>query len=289
MHVFNDKIVLCGGATSDGLPNKALYYCHARNITRWMRAHQDVPQYYGASAVICGEPVLIGGLSAVDGKCTGNLVSYDFKAHIWFQQFPPMPTPRSSADACVFGDYLIVIGGQNDNGDALDTVEVLHLPTKVWGKAAPLPIKLAGQSVTICDDVAYVIGGSDGSIFLRSVYSASVLRVLASCNRFSVLPGLSDSFNVAWKRLHDCPFSKMSTVCSGNQLLAFGGEEVTKSANSHPAEWIWLYDRAENTWTPIQCMPTPRKLCAVAVMPDSNIIVFGGEPDYNRIDIAEIV
>ena len=291
VHEFQGRLYVCCGATNDGLPNKAVFHCSVRNLTRWIRADPDVPQYYSASAIVQGDVVLISGLGAVDGKCTGLLSSYDSKAHVWVQRFPPLPTPRSSASAFVYSDYLVVIGGQNDNGDPLNIVEVLHIPTQTWEAASHLPIKVAGASVVVCGDIAYLVGGYNGTLCLQGVYCASVRSILASCRRFSIFASLSEKTisQGIWKQLHDCPFTKMTALCSGNQLLAFGGEEVTKAAKSHPAEWIWCYDSEENTWTPVQGMPSARRLCCVTMLPNNNMVIIGGEPDFCRIDIAEIV
>ena len=288
VHEFEDRLYVCSGATNDGLPNKAVFHCSVRNLTRWVRADPDVPQYYSASAIIRGEVVLISGLGAVNGKCTGLLSSYDSKAHVWVQRLPPLPTPRSSASAFVYGDYLVVIGGQNDSGDPLNVVEVLHVPTQTWETAAYLPINVVGASVVVCGDMAYLVGGHDGQLCLQVVYCASVRSVLASCRRFSNFSGKVMSRGI-WRKLHDCPFTKMTALCGGNQLLAFGGEEVTKAAKSHAAEWIWCYDSENNTWTPVQGMPSARKLCCVTMLPNNSMVIIGGEPDYRRIDIAEIV
>ena len=288
VHEFEERLYVCSGATNDGLPNKALFHCSVRNLTRWTRADPDVPQYYSASAIIQGDVVLISGLGAVDGKCTGSLSSYDSRAHVWVQRYPPLPTPRSSASAFVYGDYLVVIGGQNDNGEPLNVVEALHVPTQTWETAAHLPIEVAGASVVVCGDMAYLVGGYNRTLCLQVVYCASVRSILASCRRFFSFSDKIISRGI-WKQLHDCPFTKMTALCSGNQLLAFGGEEVTKAAKCHPAEWIWCYDREENTWTPVQGMPSARKLCCVTMLPNNNMVIIGGEPDFSRIDIAEIV
>ena len=289
VHEYEGRLYVCSGATNDSLPNKALFHCSIRNLTRWVRADPDVPQYYSASAIVQGEVVLISGLGAVDGKCTGSLSSYDNRAHVWVQRFPPLPTPRSSASAIVYGDYLIVLGGQNDNGEPLNIVEVLHIPTQTWETASHLPIEVAGASVVACGDMAYLVGGCTRSLTsLQTVYCASIRSILASCRRFFNFNDKIISRGI-WKQLHDCPFTKMTALCSGNQLLAFGGEEVTKAAKSHPAEWIWCYDSEENTWTPVQGMPTARKLCCVTMLPNNNMVIIGGEPDFTRIDIAEIV
>lgn len=283
---------MCCGSMEDGLPNKGLFYCPIRNITRWARATPDVPQYHSASTILQNELVLIGGLSAVDGKCSGSIQSYDVKAQIWVERFPPLPTPRSFASAFVYAEYVVVAGGQEDNGTVLNVVEVLHIPSKTWETSTRLPISVAGHSLVVCGDKVYLIGGSGGTGFQQSVYVASVHKILSTCHRFAVFSNLAEMTTTSspvWTQLQDCPFIKMSAVCSGNQLLAFGGEEITLSANAVAAEWIWIYNSEDNTWTPVQGMPSARKLCCVTVLPENKLIIIGGVPDYDRVDLAENV
>ena len=292
VHQFSDHLCVCGGVMEDNIPNKALLYCPVKNLTRWHRANSDVPQYFCGSVVLEDEVVLISGISAIDGKYTAALSSYDFNSHVWVQRYPPLPTPRSSVSAFVYGEYLVVIGGQTEQGDIVGVVEVLHLTTQIWETSARLPVPVAGASVVVCGNIIYLVGGVGQSACTRSVQSASVQKLLSSCHRFSILSSISSEFGTTrniWKQLQDCPFTKMTALCSGNQLLAFGGEQVTKSANAEPAEWIWIYDQEENTWTPVQGMPTPRKLCAVAMLPDNNLVILGGDPEFTKIDIAEVM
>lgn len=287
VHECGGKLYMCGGANEDGSPNKCVYHCPVQNLTRWEKAIPDAPQYYCASAIIQGELVLISGLNSSDDKCTGTLLSYDPKANVWVSRLPSIPTPRSSAAAFVYGEYLIVVGGQNSDGDAVNVVEVLHITTQTWETASRLPEKIAGQSIAVCGDTVYLVGGSDGSACVRSLYVASVRRIISSCHRFALLASIDIGAKV-WKQQRDCPFTMMVAACTGNQLLAFGGEEVTK-AESHPSDWIWIYDPDQDTWTPVQNMPSARKLCCITFLPDNNLIILGGNPDFNRIDITEII
>ncbi len=292
-HDLGSRLYVCCGEMEDGLPNKGVFYCPIQDYTRWKRATPDVPQYQSASAIVQNELVLIGGLSAVNGKCTGAVQSYDSKAQIWVERFPPMPTPRSSASVFVYAEYVVVAGGLDDNNTALNVVEVLHIPSQTWESSARLPIKIAGHSVVVCGDLVYMLGGTDNTNFQQSVFVASVQKILSACSRFQILASISVnslfSSKLTWTRVQDCPFIKMTAVSKENQLLAFGGEEVTKSANSVAAEWIWIFNPPSNTWTPVQGMPSARKLCCVTVLPDNNLIVIGGDPDYSRIDIAQVV
>lgn len=292
VHQFADILCVCGGVMEDNIPNKALLWCPVKNLTRWSRASSDVPQYFSASVVLQDEVVLIGGISAVDGKLTGTLSSYDFNAHVWVQRYPELPTPRASASAFVYAEYLVVIGGQDEHGEILGLVEVLHLPTQVWETSARLVIPVAGASTVVCRNMVYLVGGVGRTACIRSVQMAPARKILSSCHRFAILSSISSEFSSAssiWKQLHDCPFIKMTALCSGEQVLAFGGEQVTKSACAEPAEWIWIYDQEDNTWSPVQGMPSPRKLCAVSMLPDNNVVIIGGDPDFTKIDIAEVM
>ncbi len=287
LHQCGDKLYLCGGVDETGNPNQAIFFCPVRNLTRWVRLPPDAPQYYCASAIIQDELVLIGGIGLSDGKCTGALSSYDHKAQVWVQRLPPIPTPRSSAAAFICGDYLIVVGGQSEDGEALGVTEVLHIPTRTWETAVRLPEKIAGQSVAVSGDIVYLVGGSNGPNCLRSIYTASVRKIIASCRHFSLFSSVDRSSKV-WKKLADCPFTMMVATCNGDQLLALGGNEVTKASN-HAAEWIWLYEPELNVWTPVQSMPSARKLCCATLLEDTSLVVAGGDPDFSRIDIAEFV
>ena len=112
-------------------------------------------------------------------------------------------------------------------------------------------------------------------------------KIISSSHYFAMFASTDRSSKV-WKQLCDCPFIMMATTSSGNQPLAMGGVEVTKAANQ-PAEWIWLYDPDQDSWTPVQSMPSARKLCCTVVLVDNTLIVIGGEPDFHTVDIAEIV
>ena len=288
VHETSDRLYLCGGAYEDGSPNKSVYCCSLKDYTRWTKIGVDAPQYYCGSAVINEELVLIGGLNSTNDRCTKFLSSYDTKTERWIQKLPPLPTPRSSAAAVVCDDYLVVVGGQNEDGEAVNVVQVLHIPMASWETAAGLPIRVAGQSVTICGTTVFLVGGSDGSVCLRSVFAASIENIISSCRRFAVFAGV-DRAGKVWKQLSDSPYPLMVAVANRNQLLALGGTEETNAAENVPAQIIWMYEQGKNIWTPIQNMPSPHHLCSTVVLSDSTMLVIGGEPDFNQIDIAELL
>ena len=294
LHPLGDRVYLCGGVTESSGPNSSLLYCSIRNLGKWTKAASGVPHFYCPSVMLEEELVLVSGISAGSKKLTPALSSYNLSSQLWVQRHAPLPTARSSTCAFVFREYMIVMGGQNEKGEIVGTVDVLHLPSQQWHGSAPLPVPTAGASMVICENVVYLVGGVGRLTWIQTVQCAKIKKIISSSQHFTSDLRSSSSLTSSrrssgvWRCLHDCPFTKMTALCSGNQLLTLGGEQLTRNASAEPSEWIWIYDKDQDTWSPVQGMPSPRKLCAVTMLPD-NMLIVGGEPHFTNIDIAEIV
>jgi serine/threonine protein kinase len=283
-YVAGCSLYLCGGATATSQPNNSVYFCTSRNVTRsWAKIVNPTPQYYYASAIINRELVLIGGLNASDGKCSRQLVTLDSHEKTWMSVLPPLPSARYSAAATTWGEYLIVIGGINDNGKVLDTVELLHLPSHQWSKAVSLPFGLAGSSVVAHRSRLYVLGGATSDGLTKAFFSIGMDHLLATTGQFN---RWTTSSADVWVRHEDSPYTMMSLCLYRGYLLALGGDEKTISINQ-PAEWIWCYF-SDDGWTLIQHMHTGRKLCCAVSLSPSKLAVFGGNPYYSVVDVANI-
>lgn len=280
------RIYLCGGATATGQPNTYVYSCPTRNVTRWSKIVQQSPQYYYASVIVNRELVLIGGISTSNQTCTRLLSTYDVQEKVWVEVLPPLPTARSSPAAATWGDYVIVVGGINNNGQFLDTVEILHLPSQQWYTAISLPYGLAGSSAVVYRNRLYIMGGSSSHGLTRVVFSVAMDRLLASTSR---LNRFTSNATTVWEKHQDCPYTMMSLCLFNGYLLAFGGNEKTVSL-SQPAEWVWAFfpDDVGHQWTLIQRMHTARKLCCSVSVSSSVMIVLGGNPYFSVLDVAEV-
>lgn len=291
-HRTRSRIYLCGGATGTGQPNKTIFYCPKRNITRWCKVSAPAPQYYCSSVVIKQELVLISGISTSTNQCTRQLSTYDFVNNMWTQKLPPLPTPRSSSFSVVWGDYLFVMGGIDDSGHILDTVEVLCLSRQQWMTLLRLPTPIAGASaITYKNQIVFFCGmGKDG--LSRKVYSFSPDKLLASSGLFT---RLTMSTATVWHQHHDCPYTVMAFCVCSNHLLGVGGIEMSVSV-SQPAEWLWQFEFIEednsevpcSNWTLVGRMHTARKLCCAIAVSSTTLVVIGGNPYYSVLDIAEV-
>ena len=285
--VCGQRLIVCGGATATGQPNTNVFYCPARNVTYWAKIGQTTPQYYGASVIVNRELVLIGGICTLSQRCTRKISTYDFQQKIWVEVLPPLATARSSPTAVVWGDYLIVIGGIDESGRVMDSVEMLHLPSLQWNTAMPLPCPLAGASAVVYRSRLYVMGGATSTGLTRMMFSIGFDRLLSSTSRLNRFTSTSSS---VWERQQDSPYTMMSLCLFNGYMLAFGGDERTASL-SQPAEWVWSFfpdSNGHTVWTLVQRMYTGRKLCAAVSLSSSVIVVLGGNPYFSVLDIANV-
>lgn len=291
-HRTQSRIFLCGGATGTGQPNINVFYCPRRNITRWAKV-ANAPQYYCASVVLRRELVLVSGISTASNRCTKQLSTYDFVGNSWLEKLPPIPTPRSSAAAAVWGDYLFVMGGIDDSGRLLDTIEVLHLSQQQWMSVFHLPIPLAGATAITYKSRIILFCGMGIEGLSKRVYSFAPDRLLSSSG---LLARLTVSPSSIWRQHQDTPYTVMAFCIFSNHLLGFGGIEKTSSI-SEPAQWVWKFNLPvdeeanppqSNNWALVTKMHTARKLCSAVAISSTALAVIGGNPYYSVLDIAEV-
>ena len=76
----------------------------------------------------------------------------------------PLTQARSRHGAVLAGEDIFVLGGENSEGETLDTVEVYNLRFNQWRSVEPMPEPLANFGATWLDGHIYVAGGSANSV-----------------------------------------------------------------------------------------------------------------------------
>ena len=258
-------------------------YSYNTNSELWFQL-PDCPNKHCSFAVIDNQLTAIGGLvvgfmgaigSLIGGQRSNKLYSLKQQKRQlqWVEEFPPMPTKRSSTTSICTKTSLIVAGG--DSGwSNLTCVEVMNRDTCQWSVAANMPTGMLCASGVICGDRLYVGGGRDS----KSVYSCSLSDLLQSCQ--SVSPTAkqksSNTFSV-WNKLTDLPkaIRRGSTLVSlCGQLLAIGG--WTGGIGERPSNSIYIYKTIINSWKVISQMLLPRRDCFAFTVPINKVMVVGG-------------
>src|SRR5690606_23516882 len=91
---------------------------------------------------------------AVMGKPVLNNLPYRWEVQA------PLSQPRSRLAALEVEGLIYAVGGEGEDGTALDLVEIYDLETGQWRQGAPLPTPRANLALTISGDDLIVAGGS---------------------------------------------------------------------------------------------------------------------------------
>ena len=233
----------------------------------WSQLPDNPYEYFGL-AVIDGLLTSVGGYN--NGYTTNTLLSLtgEGKRKQWSEIFPPMPTPRSHA-ACVSTEQtLIVAGGKVGNmfKDAVETVEVLNINTKLWTAVTSFPQKSPFLSATLIGDTLYIAGDKN------SIFTCSIPDLLSSATT-----GSSPVPNV-WKSISDLPVTGSTLVSFGGHLLAIGGE----MGEDEPTSNVYRYDFNTNFWTVASQLKKKRYYCLAVALGDSVVVVGGYSPKLRQ-------
>jgi N-acetylneuraminic acid mutarotase len=208
-----------------------------------------------------GKVIRVGGMEPrnkpgdpSDNVSTATVQSFDPKANKW-TDLPAMPAPRSSHDAVMVGDTLVVTGGWNmkgnDGTDWLSTTLMLDLadPKADW-KSIEQPFVRRALTAAALDGKVYVFGGllKDGGME-------------ASVNILDVKTG-------KWTTGPDYPgegmngFSAAAVVVNGHLYL-------------NPADGN-VYKLTGDKWTEAAKVTTPRWVHRAVPVGESQLLVLAG-------------
>ena len=254
-------------------------YCYNAISDLWTQL-PDCPNEFSSFVVIHNILTAIGGLKR---QYSNNVYSLK-ERRAWVEEFPPMPTKRSSATAVCTESSLIVAGGYWD-AETGCPIEIMNIISHQWSIAADIPIKnqIVFASGVICGEQLYILGGMDS----KSVYSCSLSDLLQSCRSTSESTAAPQRQSNIWRELTDLPHSWSTSVSLHGHLLAIGGN---RSANNRDkiSKLVHAYKPTTNSWEVISQMSVARWRCfAVALPTTSELMIVGGFEGYSDLNSVE--
>ncbi|XP_042308615.1 kelch domain-containing protein 8B [Sceloporus undulatus] len=176
------------------------------------------------------------------------------KSFFW-EVFPPMPTCRVYCSPTYQDGHLFVVGGCSQQGQPLDTVEMLDIVSHKWTALPPMPTARAGAAAAMLGKDVLVIGGVD-----------STQSPLASVEVYHMDEG-------KWEKKGDLaqPSMGVSAVEKDGTVYALGG----MGTDTSPQAVVRMYEPSKDHWQPLPSMPTP---CygASTFIHGNKIFVMGG-------------
>jgi N-acetylneuraminic acid mutarotase len=177
-----------------------------------------------------------------------------------------MPTARIDAAAATGTDGRIyVIGGFDNNGQPLQTLEAYDPTAMAWSPLANMPTARGGLAAARgSDGRLYAIGGRD-----------------ANGNALTTVEAYDPTSNT-WTTVASLPAARKylaATMGRGGQVYVLGGEDVTGS----PSSSVYEYFPTTNNWITLSVnLATPRQGLAAATGSDGRIYAIGGA-DVNNV------
>jgi hypothetical protein len=208
-----------------------------------------------------GRVIRIGGMTARnnDGAAgdlwsTDEVAAFDPATKAW-AALPPLPSARSSHDAVVVGDRVIVAGGWRLAGAerewATDALALdLAAPGTGWQPLPEPPFRRRALAVAAVGDVVYALGGLDADGEMSSAANALDLRT------------------GAWTELPEMPgygFA-VAACCAGGELFVSGRDgDLWRLAGDH--------------WQTVAALAQPRFFHRLLPGPNGQLLAIGGASD----------
>ena len=230
-------------------------YAYQPDEDEWQE-HSHCPHNWTGLAIIKDLLTVIGGKE--EGRKTNKLLSWRDKR--WEEVFPPMNTARWDHAVLSEDDYVIAVGGRDDE----TSVELFTVSANTWSTVTSLPQPLPGITATLSCNILYAMD-RDGQTF-----SISMSHWTKNTSREPPRP------HPTWQPLpHDAPVesSTLTTVCG--EVMAVGGERGDTTTGD-------VYQLRQREWVRIGCMDTARRYPIVAVLrvPGHSMLVVGGSSPY---------
>jgi hypothetical protein len=253
----NGSSMIIGGSTAD-VPNFGAYPLSWETV---MGSAAALDQGYVSPGVgvLPGGLILIFGGNGTDAGITNAAVQYDYSnTDNPTTPLANMHTPRWQLGYATDENHLIyAIGGRNDQGAVLASVEVYHQSTNTWSTLAPLPKAL--YTLSAAADGAghlFAFGGIDAS----GKISATVYRYTIATNTWDTVASLPVATD-----------SSGAILASNGLIYVLGG--ITSSGTTAKVE---SYNESSNTWSVETALPVAVSGEAVTSDYYGRIVVAGG-------------
>jgi len=214
------------------------------------------PRYGMCSAQIGDQLFLIGGNKGDVQELRGSGVveAFNLETREWNTQIENLHVPRVYASAVAFNGKIFVMGGINQRGEVVNSVEAYNFTTKEWEQYPSMLQPRSNAAAVAFGNYIYVLGGADSSRLLREV------------ERYSP----EDS---AWQEQppDSIPRASHAAVSGMNDIFILGGVSQLRSEGS-----VEKYLPGTGTLSVRNFLSVPRFKFAY-IKGDSSLWIIGGE------------
>jgi hypothetical protein len=221
---------------------------------KWMEFSYEFP-YQGDDhqTVVYQQRVIhIGGYNDDEKKVSNVISELQLTSPCTLKELCQMPQPRDCHGAEAFEDKVLILGGQDDNDVALDSVLEFD-PEKNECKELPsLPHPMQGMATVRWRDQVIVLGGRDKD---RQVLN-DVFMYDCKTGKITALPSMLEN------RYGCC------AVITGNTIVVMGGR------NSGFLRSVECFTMGGSTWKYLPSMNKERSQAVAELLPSTRKCVY---------------
>ena len=243
--IYNDQLFVFGGRTItiETLDLNTL-------PLKWMKFREEILYDICESQMIAYKQriIHIGGYNDDECKRWDVISEVQLTSPLTMKQLCKMPEPRACHRAEAFEDKILIMGGANDDNDALDGVLVFDPVKNECTEMPPLPRPLTSMATVRLRDQVVVLGGrgEDGEAV------NDVFMYDSKTGKATPLPSMLE------KRYNAC------AVVTGNAIAIMGGEDDDDYHSS-----VECFTIGDSTWKYLPAMNEKRSGAVAEVLPST--------------------
>ena len=278
--VLQGKVFLGGGDAGDMANKNTTVTAYDVGEDRWSKLPTTYHAEFFRMTVIRDQLALVAGRDPRSRRASNRIGVWNARSQKWMEPYSKLPTARYLPSVVAYLKWLVVAGGADESGKALETVEVLDTANNQWYAAPSLPQSCINMTHTVLGDTLYLMGGMRDYKPLKEVFSVSlpslILDALVSgpCHaRGQAAAIVGTDHSTPWFTLPATPLGYSTAFATQGYLLAIGGKpDVNKTEAA-----VYLYHPGTKVWVHVGEFISERYWCACTALPNTDtFLVLGG-------------
>ena len=274
--VINDTLYIGGGSCTTANDGYSMF---SYKLTDDQRIRLPLlPQCFGVPTNINNELSYIGGRDYFTKRPTNKVIT--LRNDHWITPYPNMVVGRKHHAIVSYQHYIIVAGGEDEDGSTLDTIELFNCNDHQWTLVSThLPKPMKYINATICNQSFIIAGyvGANGRVY-NGTFIITMDSLVGTEQQQSLISSTSEDDN-KWSKLCKTPYFYTAIVSNTSPPVIIGGRDNQGKAVNN----ISLYDDSSNSWRTVSTLPISCAGATVATINDT-IIVAGGYTDGSTIE-----
>jgi N-acetylneuraminic acid mutarotase len=234
----------------------------------------------GSPAVLLqdGRVLVSGGFNGTNNTAYSSAEIYDPSTGVWTTTGVLVTARGFPTATLLFNGKVLIAGGMDSSGNILSSAELFDPSAGEWTATGSMTTaRWSGTATLLPSGKVLLAGGSSGT---------SLSDILSSSEIYD--PG-SDSWS-ATGSMNTARDEQTATLLPNGEVLVVGGvgskpyiPPITYQLGS--AE---LYNPSTGVWTTTGSLTTQRQQGTMNLLPDGNVVVFGGYDGNNYLDTDEL-